>query len=167
MQPDAAHAALKSGQIDGFSETLPQPISAIHDGSGALLSSGLRYGVGDKGDFPELVPLALNGVMTRADYCLEKESVCARFVAGIEDAMKFIHANPKESLAILHKAIPGMDPAVFEEAFNLTVKWMPTAGTSDEGRFVKAQEVMITAGMIKPEEKLASFKDLYTNKYVK
>jgi hypothetical protein len=44
---------------------------------------------------------------------------------------------------------------------------MPTKGTSDESRFVKAQEVIITAGMIKPEEKLTSFKDLYTNKYVK
>jgi NitT/TauT family transport system substrate-binding protein len=167
MQPDAAHAALKSGQIDGFSETLPQPVSAIKDGSGALLSSGIRYGVGDKGDFPELVPMALNGVMTRADYCAEKDSVCARFVAGIEDAMKFIHDNPKESLEILHKAIPNMDPAVFEEAFKLTVKWMPTKGTSDEERFAKAQEVMVTAGMIKADEKLKSFKDLYTNKYVK
>jgi NitT/TauT family transport system substrate-binding protein len=167
MPPDAAHAALKSGQIDGFSETLPQPISAIKDGSGVLLSSGIRYGTGDKGDFPELVPLALNGVMTRADYCAEKESVCARFVAGVEEAMKFIHDNPKESLDILLKAIPGMNPAVFEEAFKLTVKWMPTKGTSDENRFTKAQEVMVTAGMIKPEEKLKSFKDIYTNKYVK
>jgi ABC-type nitrate/sulfonate/bicarbonate transport system substrate-binding protein len=167
MQPDAAHAALKAGQIDGFSETLPQPISAIKDGSGALLSSGIRYGQGGMGEFPELVPLALNGVMTRADFCAEKDSVCARFVAGIADAMKFIHDNPKESLEILHKAIPGMEPAVFEEAFKLTVQWMPLKGVSDEDRFIKAQEVMLTAGMIKAEEKLNSFRDLYTNKYVK
>ena len=167
MPPDAAHAALKSGQIDGFSETLPQPITAIKDGSGALLSSGVRFGADDKGDFPELAPMALNGVMTRADYCEQKASVCERFVAGIVQAMNFLHDNPKESIEILHKAIPGMDPAVFEEAFKLTVKWMPRRGESDEGRFAKAQEVMITAGMIKPDEKLASFKDIYTNKYIK
>jgi ABC-type nitrate/sulfonate/bicarbonate transport system substrate-binding protein len=167
MQPDAAHAAMKSGQIDGFAETLPQPISAIKDGSGALLSSGIRYGVGDKGDFPELAPMALNGVMTRPDYCDKKGSVCERFVAGIVQAMNFLHDNPKESIEILHKAIPGMEPEVFEEAFQLTIKWMPRKGESDEGRFAKAQEVMITAGMIKPEEKLASFKDIYTNKFIK
>jgi ABC-type nitrate/sulfonate/bicarbonate transport system substrate-binding protein len=167
MQPDAAHAAVKSGQIDGFAETLPQPISALKDGSGTLISSGVRFGPGGKGDFPELLPMALNGAMTRPDYCEAKPNVCERFVAGIVRAMNFLHDNPKESIEILHKAIPGMDPDVFEEAFKVIIQWMPRRGESDDARFAKAQDVMVIAGMIKPEEKLASFKDIYTNKFVK
>jgi len=167
MAPDAAAAALKSGQIDGFVETLPQPLSAVHDGYGTLLSSGLRGGKDDRGEFPELVPMALNGVMTRPDECEQKPSVCERFVAGIAKAMAFLHQHKKESLAILQKAIPGMDPTVFAEAFDLLVKWMPTKPLSSDDRFAKAQEVMVIAHMIKPEEKLKSFKDIYTNKFVK
>jgi ABC-type nitrate/sulfonate/bicarbonate transport system substrate-binding protein len=167
MQPDAAHAAVKSGQIDGFAETLPQPITAIKDGSGALISSGVRFGPGGKGDFPELAPMALNGVMTRSDFCDQKPTVCQRFVDGIVQAMNFLHDKPKESIDILHKAIPGMPPDVFEEAFKVIIQWMPRRGESDEARFTKAQDVMVIAGMIKAEEKLASFKDLYTNKFIK
>jgi ABC-type nitrate/sulfonate/bicarbonate transport system substrate-binding protein len=167
MQPDAAHAAVKSGQIDGFAETLPQPISALKDGSGALLSSGVRFGPGGKGDFPELLPMALNGVMTRPDLCTQRAAMCQTFVDGIVKAMNFLHDNPKESIEILHKAIPGMDPEVFDEAFKVVIAWMPRRGQSDDARFAKAQDVMVTAGMIKPEEKLPSFKDIYTNKFIK
>lgn len=167
MQPDAAAAALKSGQIDGFVETLPQPLSAVHDGYGTLISSGLRGGKDDRGEFPELVPMALNGVMTRADFCDQKPSVCERFVAGIAKAMVFLHDKKQESLAILQKSIPGMNPAVFGQAFDLVVKWMPRTPTSSDERFERAQEVMIIARMIKPEEKLKSFENIYTNKFVK
>jgi ABC-type nitrate/sulfonate/bicarbonate transport system substrate-binding protein len=167
MQPDAAHAALKSGQIDGFSETLPQPITAINDGSGALLSSGVRFGATGKGEFPELAPMALNGVMTRGDYCGQNDSICARFVEGIVQGMNFLHDNPKESLEILHKAIPGMAPDVLDAAFKVVVAWIPRKGASDDDRFAKAQEVMVTAGMIKAEEKMKSFETIYTNKYIK
>jgi ABC-type nitrate/sulfonate/bicarbonate transport system substrate-binding protein len=167
MQPDAAHAAVKSGQIDGFAETLPQPISALKDGSGALISSGVRFGPGGKGDFPELLPMALNGVMTRPDLCEQKAAMCQVFVDGIVKAMNFLHDNPKESVEILHKAIPGMDPEVFDEAFKVVIAWMPRRGESDDARFAKAQDVMVTAGMIKAEEKLSSFSGIYTNKFIK
>ena len=167
MQPDAAHAALKSGAIDGFAETLPQPLSAIADGSGALVSSGIRGGKDDRGEFPELMPMALNGVMTRSDFCDQKPTVCQRFVDGIVQGMVFLHEHPKESIEILKQAIPGMQPSVFEQAFALTIKWMPRSGRTDDQRFVHAQDIMVTAGMIKAEEKLTSFKDIYTNKFIK
>ena len=37
---------------------------------------------------------------------------------------------------------------------------------TEEG-WAKAQELALVAGMIKPEEKLSSFAELYTNKYAK
>jgi len=167
MQPEAAHAAVRSGAIDGFVETLPQPLTAIRQGYGTLISSGLRGGPGGNGDFPELLPLALNGIMTRPDLCQEKPALCAKFVGGIVKALAFLHDSPKESVAILHKVIPGMDEAILEEAFALTIKSTPRSPASDDARFAKAQELMVIARMIKAEEKLSSFQNLYTNKFIK
>jgi ABC-type nitrate/sulfonate/bicarbonate transport system substrate-binding protein len=167
MQPDAAHAALRAGSIDGFVETLPQPLSAIKDGSGVLISSGIRGGPNDAGEFPDYSPLALNGVMAKPDYCDKNSATCERMVSGIVQGMAFMHDHPKESIEILKKAIPGMDPGVFDQAYALIVKGTPRNGRSDEARFAKAQEVMVVARMIKAEEKLKSFETIYTNKYIK
>jgi hypothetical protein len=49
----------------------------------------------------------------------------------------------------------------------MTRKWTPkTMKMSDQG-LKNAQELMIIGGMLKAEEKLASFGEIYTNKYVK
>ncbi|OFZ97936.1 MAG: hypothetical protein A3H35_04575 [Betaproteobacteria bacterium RIFCSPLOWO2_02_FULL_62_17] len=167
MQPEAAAAALKSGAIAGFVETLPQPFQAIDAGYGMLLSSGLRGGAKDRGDFPEISPLALNGVMARTDYCEENAATCSKLVEGIAEAMRFIRSNPKESAELLHKHIPGMDRGVFEKSFALWIKWMPESPRMDDKRFGNAQEVMLQGGMLKAEEKLSSFAHIYTNKFVK
>jgi sulfonate transport system substrate-binding protein len=167
MQPEAAAAALKSGAIAGFVETLPHPLQAVDDGHGLLLSSGLRGGAKDRGDFPELTPLALNGVMTRADYCDQNAAACQKMVQGIAEAMEFIRKNRKEAAAILMKRIPGMQKDVFERAFEIWVRWVPDSARMDDKRFAHAQEVMVQGGMIKAGEKLSSFSHIYTNKYVK
>jgi sulfonate transport system substrate-binding protein len=166
MQPDAALAALKGEKIDGFVQTLPQPLQAVQDGSGVLISSGLRGGEGDRGDFPNLVPMALNGIMTRPDLCEEKPTLCTAMVAGIAEGMRYMNDHQAEALAILAKRIRGMDPTVFKEAFDLLVKWMPKTPHMDEQKFARAQEVMLIGKMIKPSEKLTSFTSVYTNKYV-
>ena len=166
MQPQAAEAALKSGAIDGFVETLPQPLEAVEQGYGALLSSGIRGGPEDRGDFPELTPLALNGIMTRADYCGANAATCSKMVRGIAEAIRFIHQHPKESAELLLKRIPGMNPRVFEKAFAIWLKGLPESPKMDDQRFAHAQEIMIEGGMIKPGEKLASFGGIYTNQYV-
>jgi ABC-type nitrate/sulfonate/bicarbonate transport system substrate-binding protein len=167
MQPQAAAAALKSGSIAGFVETLPQPFQAIDDGYGMLLSSGMRGGPNDRGDFPELTPLALNGIMTRADYCPEQPASCEKMVQGIAEGMDYIRSHQKESADILMKRIPGMERKVFEKAFALWVKWMPESPKMNDERFAHAQAVMVQGGMIKAGEKLSAFSQIYTNKYVK
>lgn len=166
MQPQAALAALKSGRIDAMVETMPDPIEAVDGGFGTLLSSGLRGGPGDKGDFPELAPIALNGVMTTPEECQTKPTFCARMVAGIADGLTFLHDHPKESIAILHARIPGMEPEVFRKAFELLLKWIPKTPHMDDSKFANAQEVMLIGRMIRPSEKLSSFAAIYTNKYL-
>ena len=164
MTPDASFAALKSGAIEGFVQALPYTLVPVRQGTGVILSSNLR----EPPDFPELAPQVFNGVVTRADECTRKPTVCKRTVDGFQRAMDYMHDHPKESLAILAKRLPGEDPAVLAEGFKLMVPWTPrTGGRMDDEGWRKAQELMLIAGMIKPDEQLKSFKDIYTNKYIK
>ena len=166
MQPPAALAALRSGAIGAFAGTLPQPIQAVDGGFGMLLSSGLRGGKDGNGDFPELLPIALNGVMATPAECEKKPTYCARMVAGIADGLTSLHAYPKEAVAILQKRIPGMAPDVFQKSFDLLLKWIPKSPRMDDAKFAHAQQVMLEGHMIKPSEKLTSFEKIYTNKFV-
>jgi len=164
MAPEASFAALKSGAIDGFVQSLPWSLIPPHDGYGVLLASNLR----DKPDFPELIPQVFNGIVTRPELCDQKPTVCERLVSGYTQAMAYMNDHPKESLAILAKRMPGEDPAALAEGFKLMVPWTPrSGGRMDEEGWRRAQELMLIAGMIKPDEQLKSFEAIYTNKYIK
>jgi len=163
MAPEASFAALKSGAIDGFIQSLPWSLIPPRQGFGVLMSSNLRA----KPEFPELIPEIFNGIVTRPDLCPQKPTVCERLVAGYTQAMVYMHDHPAESVAILQKRMPGEDADVLAEGFKLMVPWTPRAGRMTDEGWAKAQELMLIAGMIKPDEKLTAFKDIYTNEYIK
>jgi len=163
MSPEASFAALKTGAIDGLVQALPHSLVPLRQGTGVLISSNLR----ERPDFPELVPQVFNGVVTRADLCNKKPTVCSRIVDGFVRGMTYMHDHPKESIEILRKSMPDEDRSTLEEAYALMIKWTPRSGTMTEEGWAKAQELALVAGMIKPEEKLSSFAELYTNKYAK
>ena len=163
MAPEASFAALKSGAIDGFIQSLPWSLIPPRQGFGVLMMSNLRA----KPEFPELIPEIFNGIVTRPDMCPQKPTVCERLVTGYTQAMVYMHDHPAESLSILQKRMPSEDAEVLAEGFKLMVPWTPRAGRMDDQGWTKAQELMVIAGMIKPDEKLTSFKDIYTNDYIK
>jgi hypothetical protein len=78
-----------------------------------------------------------------------------------------MHSHPKESIELLRKRLAGSDPAVFEESYRLMLGWTPKDPRMSEEGWAKAQDLMLAGGMIKAEEKLASFKEIYTNDYIK
>jgi ABC-type nitrate/sulfonate/bicarbonate transport system substrate-binding protein len=161
MQPEAAFAALKTGAIDGFNQGVPWAQIAVQRGEGVMLTSGL------KGDQKELTPFAFNVVVTRAGRCEEKPTLCERLMAGFVDGMNYILDHPKESLRLLDKWLPGLDPAAAEESFELIRRWTPRSAKIKEEGFVHSQQLMLAGGMLREDEKLSSFADLYTNKYKK
>ena len=161
MQPEAAVAALKGGSVDGIAGGMPQTVQAVRDGLGILLASGVR------GDFPELLPVSNNMIVTRPEFCEKKPSVCEKLMAGYAKAGTYMHEHPKESVEILKKRMAGMDEAVLAESFERILKWTPKSTRINEAVFPNSQEFMVAGGMLKAEEKLSSFKDIYTNKYAK
>jgi ABC-type nitrate/sulfonate/bicarbonate transport system substrate-binding protein len=161
MQPPAMLAGLKSGAIDGFAMSLPWPLIPVQQGAAVRIASGLR------GEFPELMPFAYTALVARPDFCDAKPSICERIVAGYGEAADYLHQKPKESIEILKKRLPAMDPGVFAEAFELVRQSTPKSPRIEETGLARAQDFMLVTGMMTEGEKLASFKDIYTNKFVK
>jgi len=161
MQPEAELAALKSKQIDGMAEVLPYSTIAAHGGAAIVIGSAPR------GDFPELNPYANNAIAALPTTCEQRPKLCTDIVAGFAEAVAFTHDRPKEAADILRKRIPNMDEGAFDEAFAMTRKGIPRSLAIGDAGLKNAQELMVIGGMIKDEERLASFKDIYTNKFMK
>ena len=161
MASEASLAALKSNQIDAIGDVLPWPEIAVHSGAAIMLSSGLR------GDFPELLPFNLNGITTQPDHCDKVPTVCQAIVDVYGQGMTFLREHPREARAILAKRFTGLEPAAFDEAFAIISKWTAKSTRIGEGGLHHAQELMVQSGMIKEDERLASFTELYTNKFTR
>jgi len=160
MQSEAALAALKSGAIDGFVQVIPFGSIAVQQGH-VLLDSAVR------GSLPELLPMAFNIIGTRADFCDKKPSVCQKMMDGYLEGMLYMHDHPKESLELLGRKLRGQDPAIIAESFELQRQGTPRTTKINEKGMANAQNLSVEAGMIKDEEKLAKFDELYTNKFAK
>jgi ABC-type nitrate/sulfonate/bicarbonate transport system substrate-binding protein len=161
MQPEAALAALRSGAIDAMAGGTPWSVVAMRDGSGILLASGVR------GDVPELLPISNNVIVTRAGFCEEKPAVCEKLMAGYARAARFMHESPKEAAEVLRKRMRDMEPALLQAAYDAILRWTPKSTRIDEAALANTQRFMIESGMMKDSEKLASFAEIYTNKYAK
>jgi ABC-type nitrate/sulfonate/bicarbonate transport system substrate-binding protein len=161
MPPEAGLAALKNGTTQGYVQGPPWPQIATHQKIGLVLDSAIR------GTLPDILPFAYNIVAAKPETCEKKPSVCQKLMDGYLDGMIYMHDHPKESLEILAKKMPGSDPEVFKESFELTEKGTPRTNKINERGMEHAQIISIEGGMIRADEKLASFKDVFTNKFTK
>lgn len=159
IPPEAGLAALKNGTTVGYVQGPPWSEIAVHQGIGMALSSAIT------GDLPELNPVAYNVVVTRAGFCEKKPSVCKKLMAGYTEAMKFMHSNRDESIAILEKKMPKVDHGVLARSFDEIAKLTPDTTKINLAGLRHAQELMVVGGMIKASEQMKSFDAIYTNAY--
>ena len=68
-------------------------------------------------------------------------------------------------MAVLEKKMPGLAHDVFVNSFEVIQKGTPRSAKITETSMANAQKLMLLGGMLKPDEKLSSFKDIYTDKY--
>ncbi|MCC6473044.1 MAG: ABC transporter substrate-binding protein [Burkholderiales bacterium] len=159
MEPPALIAALKSGAVAGFVMSQPWTLIPVQSGMAVrLVSSPL-------GDFPELVPFAYNVVITRADFCDSKPTVCRKLLSAYQQALNVIHERPQQALAVLRKRFANLDGAVVGEAFEQARKATPAKLAISEDGLKHAEELMVSTGMVKPEESMKSFGGIYTNRF--
>lgn len=161
VAPPSLPAAFETKQIDGFAMTPPWPEKPLLDGSAVLVASG------PDGDPPNLAPLINSVLLTRHEVCEKRTSVCEKVGHAYAAAAQAIRDHPDQAIAVLKKRFAALDAKTVEAAFEVLRKItpVPPAPTLDGIRNNETFNVM--AGLLKPEDALKSFDDLFTDKYVR
>ena len=161
MQPPAMLAAFQTKQIDGFAMSPPWPLVPVLQGTAVMLASG------PDGEPADLDPFANNVLVTRPDTCEKRRTVCEAMGKSFVAAEAYIHDHADEALAILKKRFPTLDDKVLAGAFASIRKISPNPPVISAKGLENAEIFNIQAGLMKADEKLASYDGLYTNAFVK
>jgi len=161
MQPPSMLAAFQAKQIDGYAMSPPWPLVPVLKGDAVMLVSG------SDGEPADLLPFANTIVVTRPETCQQRRALCEGMGKSLTAAEAFMHDHPQEALALLKKHFPTLDDKVLAAAFETIRKISPNPPAVSAKGFENAERYNIEAGLMKPEDKLASYDGLYTDEFVK
>ena len=161
MQPPNMLAAFQAKQIDGYAMSPPWPLVPVLKGDAVMLASG------PDGEPADLEPFANNVVVTRPETCQQRRALCEGMGKSFTAAEAFMHDHPEEALALLKKRFPTLDDKVLAAAFETIRKISPSPPMISAKGIENAELYNIDAGLMKPEEKLASYDGLFTDAFVK
>jgi sulfonate transport system substrate-binding protein len=161
MLSSAAIQAYARGALDGFVSNAPWTQQVLARGDTVVIADGLA------GDPPWLSPFALGLVITQPQFCIEHRSICMKLGQSLVAAVQFVHERKADAIAILEKRFPQIDRALMESAFSVVERAMPPRPIVVEAAIANSDRLNIEAGFMKPEEKLKSYRDLYTNDFVR
>ena len=161
LQPQEMLGAYARHQVDGISLGPPWPQTIEHDGGAVVIASGIN------GDPSWLSPIGSATVITRPQFCVDHRSVCEKMGHAMILASNYVHEHPAESLAILEKRFDKTDKAVVAASFEVMRKAMPRPPTVTAEALSNADQINVVAGFIKPEDKLKTYDDLFTNEFLR
>jgi len=105
--------------------------------------------------------------VTRPETCQQRRALCEGMGKSFTAAEAFMHDYPHEALALLKKRFATLDDNVLAAAFETIRKISPSPPTVSVKGIENAELYNIDAGLMRPEEKLASYDGLYTDAFVK
>ena len=159
MAPPAMLAALESGALDGFVNSQPWTVMAVHEGTAVNVVSSVQ------GDLPELEPTNYNVVIVQREYCEKNADTCRAILRAYQKALTAIRDQPEKARAALRKRFAKLDEKVFNEAFEAIRAGTPKSPHVSEKALRNDQEFMIETGMMRKGEGLKSFDAMYSNDY--
>ena len=151
----------ESKQVDGFVGALPWTLQPVVAGKAVVIASG------PDGDPPDLTNLANTIVLTKPDTCEKRKALCVGIGRAFAEAAAYLHAHPQEAAAIVRKRFANLDEKLYSAAFETTRKLTPSPPAPTKEAIENTDTYNVAAGLMKPEEKLASYDGLYTDEYVK
>ena len=160
LEGNAMLAAFQSKSIDGMSNSPPYPLKPVLDGASVVIASG------PDGDPPNAIDFAYNVVLTRPDTCEKRKSLCVKLGAVFKEAVAFVHDHPQETIAVLRKHFPDLEPALVAAAFEQVRKSMPRVPLVSREMLENADDFNVEGGLMKASEKLKSYDGLFTNEFV-
>ncbi len=162
MQPPEFMAAMANKSIDGFSNSPPFVEQLIAAGTGVLVSDSR---IGEPTEFD---PVSSSLLLARGDFCGKNQSVCAKMVHALYQAVQIIRTDPETSLAVM-KAHFGTayDDKVLQAAFETAKAMTPDNPSTTAQMLENGDNINVAAGFMKADEKLPDYKPLIDNSYVK
>jgi ABC-type nitrate/sulfonate/bicarbonate transport system substrate-binding protein len=161
LQPPNMLAALKTRQIDGFAMAPPWVQKPVLDGDAVMVASG------PDGDPADLAPFTNTVVASKPDTCIKRKALCQGVGAIFREAVGIMLDHPAEALAHIKKRFAQLDERQLAAAFEDIRKITPRALTVSKAGLENAERFNVEAGLLKPDEKLKSYDDLFTVEYVK
>jgi NitT/TauT family transport system substrate-binding protein len=154
-------AAFRAKQIDGFTMPAPWSLIPVMEGTADLVISG------PDGDPPDFEPFASSVLATRPQTCRDRRPLCVAFGHSFVEAESFLHDHPAEALAIIKKRFPTLDDKVLAASFETVRRISPNPPLVSRKGLENGENLNVEAGLMKPEEKLASYDGLLTDEFVK
>jgi len=161
MQPPEFMAAFAAKKIDGFSNSPPFVEQTLIDGSGVLVSDSRI------GEPKEFSPVSAALLLARGDFCAGHQSICTKMVHGIYEGTQIIRNDKKTSLAVMKAHFGTYDDKVLEAAYETVKAMTPDNPITTAQDLENGDNMNAAAGFMKPEDKLADYKPLIDNSYVK
>lgn len=161
MAPAEFMAAFARKAIDGFVAGPPFPQEVVLAGTGVLVSNAI------KGEPTRYSPVSPALLVTRANFCPAHHSICAKMVHGLVEAARFIHAHPKQSLAVMKAHFGRYSDKVLEATYQLLRATTPVPPVTSVKDLEDGNLMDIAAGFLKPSGKLSSYAMLIDNQFVK
>jgi ABC-type nitrate/sulfonate/bicarbonate transport system substrate-binding protein len=147
--------------VDGFVSNAPWTEQVLSTGTGVVIADALA------GDPPWLTPFGSGVVIVRPQFCADHRSICMKMGHVLVEGVAFVHEHHAESLAILRNHFPQIDAAVLERSFHTIERAMPQTPVITEPAIANSDRLNVEAGFMKPEEQLSSYKDLFTDEYLR
>ena len=160
MQPDAMLAALHTGTIDGISLNAPTTTQAIAAGNVILVNDPAQ-----EKPLVSLNPFAYNLVLTTDNECKSRPAVCVDMIKALKEAEVFMAAHPTESIAMLRPKFSHLSADILERAFHKTLEASNASLLVSARSMENAKEFSIAASILKPTQRLAPLRTVYTNAY--
>jgi ABC-type nitrate/sulfonate/bicarbonate transport system substrate-binding protein len=161
LQAPTMAAAMSAKAIDGFTVAEPWTTAVIFDGTAVALASV------PGGDFPELTPWGGGVIVTRPAFCQEKPSICTKMGHGLANAVLFIRDHPADALAVLKPYFGQVPEPVLADAFRAYGNSAVIPPAINEATLRNSEDFQVKGGITKVSEKLTSFDDLFTDKFVR
>jgi NitT/TauT family transport system substrate-binding protein len=161
MQPPNMEAAFEAKQIDGFAMSPPWPQKPVLDGIAVMIASG------PDGDPEDYVPFANNVILVRPETCEKRKDLCDAVGHASAEAMRFMTEHPAEALPVLKKRFPTLDEKLLAVSFEVVRKITPVPPLVSAKGLENAELFNIESGLMRKDEKLKSYDELYTDKYVR
>ena len=154
-------SAFAQKKIDGFVFGPPFPQQVESAGTGVIVA------VNSKPLIADLSPSAAGLLATRAGYCSDHRSICERMAHSMVEAVNFLYTHPQESIASLRKRFSTVSDAVLAASYESVKAMTPNPPLISARDLANSELINVRAGFLKPEEKLKSYDELFTNEFVK